>query len=167
MGIVKFAIFIEAPPYHRRQQNRAGFARPDLGYEAPQIGLEGIRWRVALWLGLRLVVVSELNEHIVTVANLFQQGVPTSFLNERPRAAAVFRVVDDHDIVYPEPVLQRLAPACFRTLFRKLFRDGGIAGKEYPDGIFRECRIDRNGQQHRSQQVIFQPHGFVPLGFSG
>jgi hypothetical protein len=81
--------------------------------------------------------VAELDEHVVALLHLVQNGFPTAFVQKTQAASAVHGVVVHHDIAFVKEAGERLPPPPFQGLVGKRFvGTSGIAYGEDGDFLF-------------------------------
>jgi hypothetical protein len=79
MGVVELAGFFETTPDHRRHQHGNGLLRTRISNKQGQVGRKFLGCRMAAFF-FRLVVVPELDEHVVAGFELIEEGLPSPFL---------------------------------------------------------------------------------------
>ena len=115
--------------------------------ETFQIGIESrTRVGMAFFVGF-LVVVSELDEHVVAFFQFRQHLVPTAFVDKALRAASVDGMVVYHNL-FREVAGEHLPPSTLRvSALQRLISHRGVAdGKNGNDLLFR-----RKGRKHQKQ----------------
>ena len=110
--------------------------------------IESGAWICMTVLGSFLVIMAELDNHVVTWFHLLQHLIPTSFVNERQRGTAVHGMVVNDDIVIEE-TLQGHPPPSLQLTFRKVFVScGRVADYKNRSGLVWHCGSQHQGGRH-------------------
>ena len=135
---------VEPAAHHGREQHRVRALRPHLVDEAHQVPPIVVRRRVVVRADL-LVVVTELDEHVVARLHAVDDRPPAPLGDERPRAPPVHRAVGDAHLGGIEASLKRLAPSRLRPLVGLLLRHRRVTRE--PDGDRLRVRTEQREQQ--------------------
>ena len=136
----------EVPPHHAVHQHRYAALLARLAHVAGQHVVErraGVG--MAVLRGL-LVVVAELDDHVVAGLHLLEHLRPAPLVEERERRAPVHGVVVNADVVV-EVALQRHPPPSLQLAFRQVFLGSRRVADDEDRCLFLICRSRQHDDQ--------------------
>jgi hypothetical protein len=125
---------LESPAHDRCEQHGMSAARAHLVDEAQEISAIVVVRRVVRRADL-LVVVAELDEHVVTGLQAVDDRLPPPLGDERSRAPPIHRAIHDAHPRRIEARLERFPPAGLGTLVRLLLRHRRITSEPHGDRL--------------------------------
>ncbi|OPZ92593.1 MAG: hypothetical protein BWY72_02524 [Bacteroidetes bacterium ADurb.Bin416] len=119
--IDKLTLFVKFSAYNRRQQNGITSFGPGFFNVLFELVVErATRIGVSVWIGL-LVVMTKLNQHIITWFDAFKHHVPASFVAKAQAAATIEGMIIHHDVTTVKIARKCLSPAPFKVFIGQRF----------------------------------------------
>ena len=104
--------------------------------------------------------MAELDEHVIALLHLVQDGLPAAFVEKTQAAATVHGVVVHHNVAFVKKTGQCLTPAPFQRLVgKRLVGTGGITDGEDGD-FFLRCESEKQKHHCENCKAFEKFHGF-------